>query len=116
MSRMDYSRPETPAWYKCAQCGATGCKLWCETPTGDKILCAKCAAADQHKDISDIDGHGRSCWGTLSYRTNTIGWFMPAIPAGGEHEGFWASGPDYARAWWDRLPTLPRVITSNTKS
>lgn len=59
MNEVDYSKAVVPDDYKCGTCGATDVKLWREYQTfSPQLLCADCAAVDQHKDISDIDAGG----------------------------------------------------------
>ena len=106
---VDYSKKEPPVDYKCAECGATGCKLWREYQTvSPKLLCANCAAKDQKKDISDIDTEGRR-HNTAGGRTDQIGWYVPAVPVE-EGDGFWGytSVPQAGCDWWKDLPTLPQ--------
>lgn len=105
--KMKYSAPGVPRAYKCGKCGATGCKLWREYQTvAPKLLCAPCAAANQNRDISGIDGRGAMPDG--SRRDRSIGWYVPAIPDE-EGVGYWGytSVPQIGIEWWERLPTLP---------
>lgn len=106
---VDYSKQEVPQSYKCGKCGATGCKLWREYQTflsHQNLLCARCAAKSQKKDISGIDAQGKRTteWG----ETDQIGWYVPAIPTE-ENDTFWGytSVPKAGCDWWDNLPTLP---------
>lgn len=95
--------------YKCAHCEATGCKLWREYQTfSPKLLCARCAASDQNKDISDIDEKGMRT-NSDGRKTDQIGWFVPAVPTE-EGFGYWGytSVPQSGCDWWDKLPTLPK--------
>ena len=96
-----------PENYKCAQCGATGCKLWREYHTvSPQLLCARCAAADQREDVSDIDAYGRRSF--HGGRIDQIGWYVPAVPTE-EGGGYWGytSVPQPGCNWWRKLPTLP---------
>lgn len=108
---IDYTKAETPVNYKCCECGATGCKLWRDKDSGDfnTLLCATCAAEFQQKDISDIDAKGTHKCSFSPQRTDSIGWYLPAVPTE-TGDNFWGYGsvPANACAWWDRLPTLPK--------
>ena len=107
-SRVDYSNPAAPRRYKCAHCGATGCKLWRDYNRADsKILCATCTAKDQRTDISTIDGQGRT-EDEYGMTRSSIGFYVPAVPDS-ESSGFWGntSGPREAWDWWRKLPTFP---------
>lgn len=108
VGKTDYSVPVTPDEYVCAQCGATGCKLWREYQTAPAyLLCARCAAVDQEKSIDDLDGNG-TYTDEAGYRTSAIDWFVPAIPTaeGGSYWGY-TSVPQEGLLWWQRLPTFP---------
>jgi hypothetical protein len=110
ISGVNYASSVTPADYKCDGCGATGCKLWREYQTFadyTKLLCADCAAKDEHEDISDIDADGRH--NGNFYRTDQIGWYIPAVPVEGENT-YWGytSIPQAGCDWWGRLPTKPQ--------
>jgi hypothetical protein len=92
--------------YRCAGCGADGCKLWREYQTfAPKLLCANCAASDQGMDVTDIDADGLRAGGCYETRTDQIGWYVPAVPV---DDTFWGytSIPDDGIAWWKALPTL----------
>ncbi len=106
VARVDYSKNETPVDYKCAKCGATHVKLWREYQTvSPQLLCAKCAGADQGKDITGIDAGG-FCHSDMG-KTDQIGWYVPAVPDE-EGVGYWGytSVPDAGVKWWRKLPTL----------
>jgi len=52
LGHVDYSKNEAPAGYKCAECGATGVKLWREYQTvlnHQTLLCLHCACKEQDK-------------------------------------------------------------------
>lgn len=107
---VDYASLVTPPNYRCGTCGATGCKLWRDYQTfleHQTLLCARCAAEEQEKDISDIDECGQ-IESDLVGRTDQIGWRIPAVPTE-ENDTFWGytSVPEEGCQWWDRLPTLP---------
>lgn len=107
---VDYSKVETPPGYKCSKCGATGCKLWREYQTlifYQSLVCARCAAKEQDKDISTIDSDGlreESDGG----RTDQIGSRFPAVPTI-EGYNFWGyfEVPVEGCKWWAKLPTFP---------
>jgi hypothetical protein len=107
-SYLDGAVPEN---YVCAQCGATGCKLWREYQAWNpRLLCAVCAAADQKKDIGDLNESGLRMINNRS--TDTIGWFVPAVPTedGTTHCTCWGylSVPTSGCKWWEQLPTFPK--------
>lgn len=93
-----------PVDYWCSECGATGCKLWCEYQTMcPRVLCCRCACKDQGKtDNLDEDGRRTSTEGA---KTDQIGWYVPAVPAG--PYAFWSYGsvPHEMVQWWRKLPT-----------
>ena len=93
--------------YVLLDCPAAGVKLWRTYQSfHPRLLCARCAAADQDKDISDIDADGlRSRALAELGRTDQIGWYVPAVPCEGGYWGY-TSVPDDAIAWWKGLPTL----------
>ena len=95
--------------YVCAQCGASGCKLWREYQTfSPTLLCAACAAKSEGKDITDIDAEGKRS-GKFGDRTDQIGWYVPAVPTE-DGCGYWGytSVPNPGCKWWKGLPTLPQ--------
>lgn len=107
---VNYSKPATPANYKCARCGATNCKLWREYQTiNPQLLCARCTGKNQKIDISGIDSRGRIADKDFTgRRTDQIGWYVPAVPDE-EGVGYWGytSVPQAGCDWWAKLPTLP---------
>ncbi len=113
-SPFSYSKMEIPLSYQCHNCGITGYKLWREYNTFldyQTLLCAKCAAEDQEKDVCDIDAQGRhsSDYGHgVRERADQIGWYIPAVPSE-ENDTFWgySSVPQAGCEWWYNLPTLP---------
>ncbi|MDX1607739.1 MAG: hypothetical protein R3251_00815 [Candidatus Spechtbacterales bacterium] len=101
---------EVPDNYKCANCGATGCKLWREYQRfSPQLLCLDCAAADQGKDISDIDENGMRTRESGPGRTEQIGWYVPAIPNdfGTRYLEYPDNIPIIAMEWWRALPNRP---------
>jgi hypothetical protein len=107
----EYLQGKVPSDYVCVECGATNCKLWREYNTfASKLLCAVCASNDQKKNIDDIDSEGKRSFGTRlpGFRTDQIGWFVPAVPTeeGGAYWGY-TSVPRPGCEWWYKLPTLP---------
>ncbi len=103
---MDYSNALTPADYKCAKCGGTGCKLWREYQMfSPQLLCAGCACDDQKK-TNNVDAEG---WRTEDGRKlDQIGWYVPAVPTE-DGIGYWgySSVPEAGANWWRALPTAP---------
>jgi hypothetical protein len=106
--------------YKCGICGVTGCKLWREYGmTRPYLACAPCAAKAGKRDISTIDENGMRetpeySWavpGDPSYRSDQIGWYVPAIQT--EEGDYWGatSTPMDAYEKWQKLPTLPEGVT-----
>ncbi len=100
-----------PRTYRCSRCGAYGCKLWRDYQTflcNQALQCARCAAAEQGKDISTIDATGKRLDDDGSYRTDQIGWCVPAVPTE-ENNTFWGytSVPPAGCDWWRKLPTHP---------
>jgi hypothetical protein len=109
MDKVDYSQAVTPGRYRCGTCQVSGVKLWREYQTfSPGLLCARCAAEDQGKDISNIDAEG-SHRGDMG-RTDTIGWYVPAVPCE-DGEGYWGytSVPQAGVTWWRRLPTMAKT-------
>lgn len=112
----EYLEGKIPEDYVCAECGVFGHKLWRDHAADTYLLCALCAAANQKKNIIDIDANGR--WtselatGNIMDQqignTETIGWFVPAVPIE-DGSGYWSFSfvPRVARIWWYKLPTLP---------
>jgi len=105
---VDYSSPTVPPEYRCSVCGAIHVKLWREYQAPKpRLLCASCALADQDRAIDGIDDAGEHT--TISgVKTNSIGWFVPAVPFENK-EGFWGKTaiPERGSVWWKALPTRP---------
>jgi hypothetical protein len=116
-----YLDGKVPEAYKCADCGATGCKLWREYNTFadyQTLRCAKCAAVDERKDITSIDAEGKTiCEGLNGFRSDTIGWLVPAVPTE-EGDTYWGytSVPTPGVKWWKNLPTLPITTAPATSA
>lgn len=93
MKPASYHSDEAPDDYVCAECGASGVKLWREysafQPT---LLCLPCSEKEQQ----------------LLLRDDVIGWRTPAIPDE-EGVGWWGytSVPQAGIDWWQRLPSMP---------
>jgi hypothetical protein len=105
--RVIYTSQTVPDGYKCADCGATNCKLWREYQIMTlKLLCAVCACKDQKK-TDDVDAEGRRS-SDHGGRTDQIGWYVPAVPDE-EGVGYWGytSVPEAGVNWWRKLPTRP---------
>ena len=99
-----YLNGTIPSDYKCGQCGTTGCKLWREYQTcSPQLLCARCAAVDQKKDISDIDADGKIGL-EQRWKTDQIGWYVPCVPTE-ESGSYWGTSVPLAGCeWWRKLP------------
>src|SRR5262249_37719640 len=118
MKKVDYSKPATPADYKCGNCGATGCKLWREYQTfSPQLLCVDCACKDQNK-TNNVDEQGLQMDIELGWKTDSIGWYVPAVPdeAGFGYWGY-TSVPDAGAKWWELLPlrAVPAAVTPRRK-
>lgn len=107
--KVNYSQKNTPDKYRCEECGASEVKLWREYGVSNpRLLCCICAGRISKRDISNIDNKGRIIF--RSYKTDTIGWFVPAIPDE-EGTGYWgySSVPDDGIVWWEGLSTKPEI-------
>jgi hypothetical protein len=118
---VDYTKTDVSPSYKCSKCGSTGCKLWREYQSFRnpvELLCAKCAAESQNKDISDIDSEGRYSLDPKKYgsgqKSDQIGWFVPAVPTE-QNDTFWGytSVPQAGCSWWAKLPTHPEAAEAS---
>lgn len=112
----DYGGVATPENYVCARCGVKGIKLWRLYQTflnHQELTCAVCAAAAEGCSIADIDAEGKRTDTSAyqvpdpRYRTDSIGWRIPAVPteAGDTYWGY-SAVPPAGVTWWHRLPTL----------
>lgn len=105
--KIDYSSNTTPDGYACDGCNKHGVKLWREYQTFDsQLLCLSCAARHQKKTVTETTDKGRVLIAESSRPeifTDSIGWYVPAVPS--EH-GYWGytSIPDDGVQWWQRLP------------
>ncbi len=109
LASVNYAQNVIPPDYKCDGCGATEVKLWREYQTfadHTKLLCVDCAGKDQKKDTSNVDDKGFRTDQRFGYKTDQIGWYMPAVPIEGD-DTYWgyASVPQEGIAWWRNLPT-----------
>ena len=107
MGPVDYAEKSAPAWYSCSICGAAGVKLWREYNTflnHQRLLCAACGVKDQKKNY-DVDGDGKHTDPEYGYRSDQIGWLVPAVPTedGGTFWGY-TSVPMMGCDWWRGLP------------
>jgi hypothetical protein len=106
MNGVNYASGTVPPDYRCASCGAHGCKLWRPYQTTmPRLLCVVCAEQDQgdRLDTSSSD---------------QIGWYVPAVPME-EGDGFWGytSVPAAGVAWWKSLPMalpMPKPLEFKT--
>jgi hypothetical protein len=99
-----------PQPYRCAQCAASGCKLWRDYGTIEPLLCARCAVAKAGLQFAPqvIDAHGERA-DRYGRRTDQIGWHLPAYQA---IDGYslmytYTDAPASAVARWRALPTYP---------
>lgn len=111
IARFAYARGPIPPGYKCAGCGDHGVKLWREYNTMAcyiTLRCAACAVANQAGEIgpNTVIGDDGKCEAKHGYRTDQIGYLMPAVPTE-DGETFWGytSVPQPGVDWWKRLPT-----------
>lgn len=99
--------------YKCAKCGAAGCKLWREYQSFHiDLRCAPCAGKDQGRDVSSMDENGMRLSPEYDWsggrRTASIGWYVPAVSDGkGNFWGYTSVTPEDAEKW-RKLPTFPK--------
>lgn len=104
---MKYDEPKAPEAYRCNVCGAHGVKLWRWYQTfldQQELFCAACGCARENKvDNFDEQGWRRSEDG---FRTDQIGWLVPAVPTEDEST-YWgySSVPEPGVVWWRQLPT-----------
>ena len=90
--------------YKCAVCGATGCKLWyCYSERGYKKIahCCECASKYGNLEITEVDDVGSSI---LVTRFRGFASHYPAIPRNGSVDWI-VRAADWT--WWESLPTRP---------
>lgn len=106
-----YTNP-APHWYRCSDCGVTGCKLW-RPANMDYLRCCDCAANAQSApdgkliaSVKQIDSRGRIKCAGMAARTDNIGWLVPAVPCE-DGESYWGytSVPQAGVEWWRALPT-----------
>lgn len=89
--------------YHCSDCGASGVKLWRPHQGCRPLRCAACAC-QYAKVPMEVDEAGTRPFEDCGFRTDNIGWQLPAIPA--EPDTFWGytSVPESGVAWWKALP------------
>ncbi len=97
--KVDYASTQVPTDYRCADCGATGCRMYREYNTfleHQRLRCTACALKDQKKNAPD------------NARAHTIEWLVAAVPTE-DNESYWGytSVPQAGVEWWDRLPVAP---------
>ena len=108
----EYASGVVPAGYRCAECGAHGCKLWRPAHREKPLYCCDCSARCQKIILDSIDAEGRTSYvagGSQFNRGDQIWGYLPAVPTE-DGENFWGytSVPEAGVAWWRALPT--RVI------
>jgi len=105
--------------YACATCGRGNCKLWREYSTfldHTTLECGACALKSQGKEGPiDADGTRAGTGVGPRFRTDQIGWRVPAVPDAlpnkrgylPKNTTFWGytSTPREAIDWWKALPT-----------
>ena len=89
--------------YVCADCGASGVRLWREYSTflnHQHLRCRSCAVLNQTHRASD-------CWSSEPFG-DQIGWLVPAVPTV-EMDTYWgySSVPQDRVDWWNALPVVP---------
>lgn len=90
--------PEIPVEYRCSGCGAFGVRLWREYQTRADRLTLKCRACSEAERKYGKESSARD------FRTDAIGWRVPAIPDDtGTYWGY-ASVPRHRYTWWTSLP------------
>ncbi len=89
--------------YKCADCGASGVKLWrvYQTTVDCVTLRCACCAEDNQRQSHDTEWKSPFAKG----EGDQIGWLVPAVPTE-DCESYWGytSVPQLACDWWDNLP------------
>jgi len=102
-----YAQKSAPDSYVCSNCFLRGHKLWREDQAHmPKLLCARCAAAEEGRDIDGMDYKGLY-FDAGPERTNRIGRYIPAIPL--DHDDtYWGhlTTPLVAWTWWYRFPNF----------
>lgn len=106
---MKKNKKEEKINYKCAECGASGCKLWMfhRWLYVEKLICANCALAGEKLNFK-INSEG--CHITESGKeTDRIGIYLPAT-LNKEMSGFhiYHNTPQDRVDWWINLPTYPK--------
>ena len=78
---INYASPVPPENYKCATCGAHGCKLWRESAHFGPVvlMCVTCAGKTEGVDVSAVDETGRIPWKLGSSRTDTAPMRVPGV-------------------------------------
>ncbi len=129
MSLTATSLPPPPD-YKCSKCAVHGVKMWRQPNTyADEVhlLCASCALVAEGKQGPLPDASGRSVMCQFKdaetgkdevYKTDQIGWLVPAVPSITNNSGhiysYWGytSVPQEECMWW---AALPLTMTDTTK-
>lgn len=105
MDGVNYQSKKTPSAYVCAECHATGVKLWRESHTfRPTMLCINCLCKKNNIDVDTVAQDGMRN-DEMFGRTDQIGGFLPAVPDE-EGQGFWGytSVPQAGVNWWKQLP------------
>lgn len=115
LGNIDYEKNTPPRGYRCTVCDVHGCKLWRQYQTMAcyiELVCCDCAAADQDKDIADIDESGK--YSSDYGRGDQIGSMIPAVPTQ-DGETYWGytSVPPDGCDWWNKLPTCAAKTQEN---
>jgi hypothetical protein len=102
-----YDSKIVPPWYSCSECGARGLRLWryySAFLSDQKLFCADCGVKDQ-KETYTVDEEGKHTDPEYGYRSDQIGWLVPAVPTEGG-ETFWGytSVSEMGCNWWRGLP------------
>lgn len=89
--------------YTCCACGTNGVKLWREYNSFHiSLKCRACSEIEQAPALDRIKEHKN----LALWKTDTIGWRVPAIPDGEGNFWGYTSTPDDRYDWWESLPEV----------
>ncbi len=89
-----------PMPYVCAECGASGVRLWRDYGLFLRNISLRCRGCSEEHQAKYTDKLELK----RTRETDQIGWLVPAVPT--DDGTFWgyASTPNHAYAWWEALP------------